>query len=344
MLAALLDRPDAPPIALLAARELGTATVAGTLGQVGPRFPNRSIWMQLLLPGALARLRPRLCHFTNSIAPLFMRSPYIITIHDMALFLLPGTQATRHLAAARGIVPRAAKQAETVITVSESARTDILRVLNIAPEKVRVVYPAAAAVFHPEHDDRARDTVRARYRLPDSFVLHVGTVEPRKNLLRLVEAFGRLRREGRSEQLVLAGPFGWKYRGLLRAIDRARLASSVRFLGYVDPDDLPVIYSLARVVAQPSLYEGFGFPILEGMATGVPVLTSDRSAMAEIGAGAALLVDPESTDAVADGLCRLLDEDDLRSHLRATGLRRAAEFSWQRTAEQVLRIYDEAGG
>lgn len=343
LLAALVARADAPPIALVAARPLPLALLGGTLGQVGPRFPNRSIWMQIVLPGALARLQPRLCHFTNSLAPVFTRSRYVVTIHDMALFLHAQTQPSRHLLAARGVVPRAARQAAAVIAVSQSAREDIVRVLQIPPDKVRVVYPAAAPQFSPIDDPLERERVRAKYGLTMPFVLHVGTIEPRKNLTRLVEAFARLRRDGRLEHLVLAGALGWRYGGLLRAIERLGLASSVRRLGYVHPDDLPVLYNLARVIAQPSLYEGFGFPVVEGMAAGVPVLTSNRSAMAEIAADAALLVDPESTEAIVDGLRRLLDEPDLRDDLRQRGLRRAAEFSWARAAEQMVRLYEEVG-
>lgn len=344
LLSGLLAHRACPPLALVAARPLPDSVTRGTLGQQGRRFPNRSIWMQGVLPNTLRRLRPRVCHFTNSVAPVLTSTPYIVTVHDMALFLFAHTQSTRQLLAARAIVPRVARRARAVVTVSESARRDILDVLKLPPEQVHVVYSAAGSEFRPLAERGELDRVKAKYRLAAPFVLHVGTIEPRKNLLRLLDAFVQLRASHPDLQLILAGQLGWKYRPVLDRIERRRLGSSIRRLDYVDAADLPALYNLALVVALPSLYEGFGLPILEGMASGTPVVTSNRSAMAEISGDAAILVDPERADDLADGLRRVIEDEEVRATLRAKGLHRAAEFSWHRTADQMIRLYDAVRG
>jgi glycosyltransferase involved in cell wall biosynthesis len=232
-----------------------------------------------------------------------------------------------------------ARRAAAVVTVSNSARDDILRVLRLDPDKVHVIPEAPAATFRII-EGQALEQVRARYSLGRPFVLHVGTIEPRKNLHTLVAAFERLHREGRREQLVLAGPLGWRYAPLMRQIRDANLGDAIRHLGYVDEANLPALYNLASVVAFPSLYEGCGLPILEAMACGVPVLTSNHGAMAETAAEAAVLVTPTDITAVADGLARMLDVSDVRRELRARGLRRASEFSWERAADEHVQLYE----
>lgn len=340
LLAALVGRDDGRRYALLASRSLMGPIPDGTLGQIGTRLPNRWLWMQFVLPAVLARLRPEVCHFTNSVAPLASPCPFVITLHDMSLFLHSRTQPRKSLVLIRTLIPRVVRRAAAIIAVSHSTRDDILSVLGPPPEKVHVVYEAPGPEHRVIREGTELDRVRHRYGLSRSFVLAVGTVEPRKNLGRLVQALAEVRRRGRTEELVLIGQLGWKYRALLRQIDRLNLGNAVRFLGYVPDEDLPAVYNLASVLAFPSLYEGFGLPIVQSMACGTPVLTSNRSAMAEVGAGAALLVDPTKVDALADGLERLLADRDLREQLRAAGLSRAAEFSWSSVAARTVQLYE----
>jgi glycosyltransferase involved in cell wall biosynthesis len=184
------------------------------------------------------------------------------------------------------------------------------------------------------------DRVRARYGLTRPFVLYVGTIEPRKNLTRLVAAFAQARRRCPDLELVLVGQLGWKYTSLFRAIEDLDLEHAVRRLGYVPNDDLPALYNLARLLAFPSLYEGFGLPVVEAMACGTPVLTSNGSSLAEIAAGASYLIDPLEVIDIAHGLVCLATDDDLHANLRAAGLARAAQFSWQRAAAETVRVYD----
>jgi glycosyltransferase involved in cell wall biosynthesis len=250
----------------------------------------------------------------------------------------------KSLVLVRTIIRAVARRARAVITVSESARRDILAGLGgaggLAPEKVHVVREAAAPEYRVIDEPAELERVRRKYGLGDPFVLSVGTIEPRKNLGGLLRAFALLRRRGRRERLVLVGQLGWKYDSLLRQIDELGDGAAVTLLGYVPDQDLPALYNLARAVAFPSFYEGFGLPILEGMACGTPVITSDRSSMAELGAGAALLVDPARPEALADGLSRLLADEALAAELSAAGLARAAEFSWARAADETVRVYE----
>ena len=341
LLSALAARNDDRRYALLASRTLNGRTPPNTLGQIGRTFPNRSAWMQWILPRVLDRLQPQLCHFTNSIAPLNAPCPIVLTLHDMSLFLHANMHPLKSLLVARPIVPIAARRAAAIITVSQHAKQDIVNVLRVPPGKVYVVYEAAAPQYRMIDDECELDRVRRKYDLHQPFVLYVGTIEPRKNLSRLVQAFARACRS--STQLVLVGPLGWKYAALLKQIEALQLGTAVRLIGYVPDHDLPALYSLAHVFAFPSIYEGFGLPIVEAMACGAPVLTSNRSSMIELGDGAAQLVDPFSVEAMADGLQRVLSDTTLRAELRCAGLERAAQFSWTRAAEETVRVYEQIG-
>ncbi len=347
LLAALIARNDGRRYALLASRPLNGHTPPGGAGQIGRSPAKRSVWMQLIAPRIIDQLQPDLCHFTNSIAPLRSSSPIVITVHDMSLFLHANMHPLKRLLVARPIIPLAARRASAIITVSQHAKEDIVNVLGIDRAKVHVVYEAAAPQYRVIDDGSGRkcraelDRVRRKYQLDRPFVLYVGTIEPRKNLTRLVQAFARIHPP--STQLVLVGQLGWKYRSLLKQIEDLDLGDAIRLIGYVPDEDLPALYNLARVFAFPSIYEGFGLPIVEAMACGTPVLTSNCSSMIELGTGAALLVDPFDVEAMAASLARVLNDVDLRAELHCQGLQRAAQFSWARAAEETVKVYEAVG-
>jgi glycosyltransferase involved in cell wall biosynthesis len=344
LLTALIARDDGRRYAPLANRVLNGQVPVGALPQIGRRFPNRSIWMQTMLPRAVRDNRLDICHFTNSLAPINLPCPMVITFHDMSLFRHPGLHPLRAVLVVRPLLPVLARRADAIITVSMAARRDVMSDLHIRADKVHVVYEAAAGHFQPIGDGGELERVRARYDLSAPFVLYVGTLEPRKNLTRLVRAFAGVRRRLPDAQLILVGQLGWKYEALLAEIERLDLKMGVRRLGYVPEGDLAALYSLATAFVFPSIYEGFGLPIVEAMACGTPVLTSDRSSMAEIARGAARLIDPFDTAAMTEGLFDLLTDETLRLELRAAGLKRAAEFSWARAAEETAAVYDKVCG
>jgi glycosyltransferase involved in cell wall biosynthesis len=341
LLEALLARHDDRQYVPLAHRAVNGELPRGTAAPIGQPYQRRWWWMQMIAPKLLANLRPAFAHFTNSIAPLASPVPIVLTIHDMSLFLQARTQPLRSLLTVRPILPAAARRAAAIITVSQHARQDMIRLLKIDPAKVHVVYNAPSAQYQPVTDGAELDRVRRQYALPATFVLYVGTFEPRKNIPRLLHAFAQVRRARPEVQLVMAGQLGWKHRAIWQAIESLGLADAVQWLGYVPGCDLPALYSLATVLAFPSLYEGFGLPVIEAMACGTPVLTSQCSALSEVAGDAGLLIDPLKVEAIAAGLIRLLNDAALRDELRARGLRRAAEFSWARAAEETVEVYDE---
>jgi glycosyltransferase involved in cell wall biosynthesis len=300
---------------------------------------SRWLWMQLLLPDVIRRDQPNLCHFTNAIAPLRHAAPYVLTVHDASLFLFRHFHPWSRLLAMRLIMPTIARRAAAIITVSETARQDLLRVLNLPPEKVEVVYEAPPDWFHRVEDAAALTTLQQKYNLPQAFILYVGTMEPRKNLSRLVQALALLRRQGCPVPMIMVGPMGWHMDGFPQLIDRLQLTDYVRYLGYVPTADLPGLFTLATLFAFPSLYEGFGLPPVEAMVCGTPILTSRNTAMAEICDDAAELVDPNDVEAIAGGLHKLLSDPDRRQALRQLGFQRAASFSWHTAAVKTLSIY-----
>jgi len=303
---------------------------------------SRWLWLHLILPAIVRRRRLDLCHYTNAVAPLWQSVPYILTIHDASLFLQPQHHPrARHLTM-RLFLPWVARRAAAIITVSEHARRDLLHILRLPPEKVRVVYEAAPQWFRPVLDAQKKQHLREKYKLPEQFILYVGTLEPRKNLHRLIQALSKVHQSGFKLPLILAGARGWMMEDFERRVAALQLQRSVRYLGYVPTADLPGLYSLCTIFAFPSLYEGFGLPPLEAMACGAPVLTSNRSSLQEICGEAALLVNPLCVDDIAAGIRTLLDDRELRLELSHRGQQRARSFSWARAAQETTAVYNQA--
>jgi glycosyltransferase involved in cell wall biosynthesis len=301
---------------------------------------NKTIWMQLVLPGQLKHLCADLCHFTNGVASFWAPCPSVVTIHDMTLWLFPQYHYRRRMLAMRPFVPLAARRAAAIIAVSHATKADIVRILGVDEQKVHVVHEAPSPHFQPVHCAQELGRVRAAYGLPRHFILYVGTIEPRKNLVRLLEAYARLRASHDLDHaLLFVGSRGWKDEAVFSAVERLGLDGAVRFLGYVPAPDLVALYNLADLVAFPSLYEGFGLPVLEAMACGTPVLTSPNGSLCEVAGSAAELVDPHDVDSIAVGLWHVLHDPDRRHELSVRGRDQAARFSWDRAARQTSRIY-----
>ena len=310
----------------------------------GHRFPIRIGWMQLRATQALEALQPDVAHFTNGMMPYGSRVATVVTVHDMSLRLYPRCHPIRRLLLNRPLMHVAIRQASSIVTVSESTRRDLVRLHGVPSDRVSVVHEAASPVFRPIADRARLDAVRARYGLPSRFILYVGTIEPRKNLLRLMTAFAAARRAGIPHQLVCVGPYGWSSRDLSGHIERLGIRDAVHFTGYLPFDDLPAIYNLGDVFVFPSLYEGFGLPVVEAMASGLPVLTSKTSSLGEIAGGAAVTIDPTDAEAMADAIRRLSTDAELRRDVSERGLRRARDFSWEQTAREMLAVYHRAAG
>jgi glycosyltransferase involved in cell wall biosynthesis len=323
---------------------------APALASLGPNFrpiveraPNYSIAEQLRVPVVLQRERVTLFHAPHYVLPPLVRCRSVVTIHDCIHLMFPQYLPNRiALAYARTSIRLAARRATRVLTVSESSKRDILRFVDTEPEKIDVIYNAYDERFgvEPREEDVVR--VRERFQLHDEFVLYVGNVKPHKNLERLIEAFDRVRKRGLDHlKLVIIGDEISKYTSLRRAVHKHQLHKYVRFLGYVPEETLAVMYRLAGVFVFPSLYEGFGLPPLEAMASGTPVVTSNVSSLPEVAGDAALLVDPYDPESIAGGIERVLTDEQLRRDLRRKGVARAKQFSWEQSVGRVREIYEQ---
>jgi glycosyltransferase involved in cell wall biosynthesis len=306
-------------------------------------FPVRAAWMQGALPGALRQVRPDLCHFTNYLAPVVSDCPYVVTIYDMTLYIMPRYHRFKKLVLDRTLIPHVARRAGAIITISHSAKNDIVRFLKVPRDKVRVITGAVSPVFRHVSNEARLEAVCRRYHIDVPFVLYVGTIEPRKNISRLIDAFAQMKRQGLPHKLVIVGQPGWQCAPIFAEVERLGLKRDVIFTGYVPYEDLPALYSAAESMAFPSLYEGFGLPVIEAMGCGTPVVTSNSSSLAEVADGAALLVDPLSVEQIAGALTRLHKEPGLREEMSRLGIERAATFTWEKSARLAIEVYEEVG-
>ncbi len=320
------------------------AALGANFRTVSESSPTYSVVEQLRIPFALRRERVALFHAPHYVLPPLVRCRSVVTIHDCIHLMFPQYLPNRlALKYAHTSIRLAARRATRVMTVSESSKRDILRFVNVPPEKIDVIYNAYDERFsvEPREEDVVR--VRERYQLHDEFVLYAGNVKPHKNLERLIAAFHLVRDRGLDHlKLVVIGDEISKYTALRRAVHRHQLHKYVRFLGYMPEETLAVMYRLAGVFVFPSLYEGFGLPPLEAMASGTPVVTSNVSSLPEVAGDAAVLTDPYDPEAIADGIQRVLTDETLRADLRRRGLERAHQFSWEKSVRRVRAIYAEA--
>ena len=299
----------------------------------------------LTFPFELRRRPVDLLHVQFT-APPFAPCPVVSTIHDLAFEHLPETFNRRSWMQLRLTVRRTARTAAHIITPSEFSRRDLIETYNIAPERISVTLEAAAPHFRPAPVETVAD-VKRRYGINGDYVLAVGSIQPRKNLVRLVRAYSDLRRsrsQAKLPQLVLVGKRAWLYGETLRAVEQSGVRSDVIFTGYVPERDLPALYTGALCFAYPSYFEGFGLPPLEAMRCGTPVVAADRTSLPEVVGDAGLLVDPFDTGALSAALARLCEDERLRADLRARGLARAAAFTWRETARRTLEVYQRATG
>jgi glycosyltransferase involved in cell wall biosynthesis len=305
------------------------------------RTPPHHRWEQWALPLELLPLKLDVLHMPDFIVPLRRSWPAVTTVHDLAFLHFPDildAAAQRYY----GQIRRTVHSAEGVIAVSEATRNDIVGLLDLDPQRIDVIYEAAAPVFVPQavEPDEAR-TINGYQVKPDAFVLFVSTLEPRKNLPLLLHALRICldRRPDVPYRLVVAGAKGWRYEGIFEALRELRLGDAVVLLDSVGQQDLVWLYNACRLYAMPSRYEGFGLPLLEAMACGAACLASDTSSLPEIAGQGALLLPPDDAGAWADMIAQLWDDAAQRRELGERGRNRALEFSWQRAARETLGVY-----
>jgi glycosyltransferase involved in cell wall biosynthesis len=330
-----VDRPDCRLIVFGPRR--ASVHVTGAIYRLLPQ--TRFIGRHLQWPAAIRRLQPDAYFGPAGAMPLGnVGCPSVITIHDLAIYRNPRWFPGGQPLSTRFIVPRSVLRADVVIAVSENTARDVVDIFGIERSRIEVVPHGVSPKFHPMSAEERADA-RARLKLPERFVLFVGTVEPRKNLETLLEAWVMMRDR---PDLVVVGSWGWLYEPIRGKM--ARLGPRLHHLESVDPEELPAIYNLARVVAHPAWYEGFGLPPLEAMACGTPVVVSDRSSLPEVVADAALVVPADQPDAWRKALEQVIGDTDLAADLRHRGILRAAQFSWERAGQLTWRAIDDAIG
>jgi glycosyltransferase involved in cell wall biosynthesis len=323
------------------------ADIATTLGEnfrtVCDRSGHYSLAEQISIPLAVKRERVDLFHAPHYVLPALTPARTVVTIHDCIHLMFPEYLHNRlGYAFARASLYTAAHKSDRIFTVSEQSKRDILRFFNVPPEKIVVTPNAIDDRFRADPSEEQVVATRERYQLSHSYLLYVGNIKPHKNLERLIEAFHLVRTQGRSElELIIIGDEISKLQSLRRAVHKHDIHRYVRFLGYVPDKTLAVLYRLASVFVFPSLYEGFGLPPLEAMASGTPVVTSNVSSLPEVVGDAAVLVDPYDPQAIADGILAVLRSAHLRDELTRRGRARVEQYSWSRSAQRVHEIYEE---
>ena len=303
-------------------------------------------WRMAVLLGHYGRVpfnrlvpNAELFHSTEHLLLPLRGVPTVLTVHDLIYKLFPDYHKRLNYWYLNRAMPLYVERASAIIAVSEATKRDLVKFYNVDPAKVTVVYEAAASHFRPPTPARI-DHVRQTYALPARFLLHLSTIEPRKNLMRLLDAFQILRRSNPDLHLLLAGSRGWLFDEFFARIEAEGLQDVVRPLGWVPDEDLPAVIGAAALAVQPSLYEGFGLPILEHMACGQVVAASNSSSHPEVGGEAAAYYDPTDTEEMAAVIGRLLVDRDEYRRRQALGLEQATRFSWERAASETAAVYD----
>jgi glycosyltransferase involved in cell wall biosynthesis len=287
------------------------------------------------------KLKVDIIHSPESSTPFTkLSNKKIITVHDIIPFYFPETFTKVTEYRYKLLLQRAINSSDRIITVSENTKNDLINKFKIPEDKIRVI-PLAANENFRKLDENETSKIKSKYNINFPFILYVGTLEPRKNIPNLLNAYYKLKKQGINHKLVIAGGKGWKYKEIFETIEKLNLQNEVIFTGYVPDEDLPGFYNAADLFVYPSLYEGFGLPPLEAMQCGTPVITSNTSSLPEVVGAAGITVNPYDVDELANKMYEVLTNEDLRKEMSKKGLERAKLFSWKKCAEEHLKVYEE---
>ena len=299
----------------------------------------RILWEHLVAPGHLALAGADVVHSFLNVTPVAAPGRHVVVVHDLSFLRAPETHPAHRRWYLHAATRLSCRRASAVLADSKSTRDDLIELFGVPPDKISVVYAGVEPQFHPRPEAEI-DAFCAAHGVRRPFVLSVGTIEPRKNVDVLIRAFARLRREGRyAGSLVIVGGRGWMDVDVPDLIQAAQVVNHAQWLGYVDQRELPFWYSAADLLVYPSSYEGFGMPPLEAMASGTPVITSNRSSLPEVVGDAGITVEPRDEAALADAMDRVLQSPERRDAMRSRGLVQAQRFSWRSAAETCLNAY-----
>ncbi len=307
------------------------------------KVPVRILWEQIAAPFHARNMEIDLIHGPVNIVPLITGRPSVVTIHDLAFLEYPDQYPAMQRRYLTAMTRASTRRADRVITVSQFTGQDVAERLDVDPDRITAVPNGVDASFTPRQGSDELHRFRWKNSLPDDFLLFVGTLQPRKNLIGLLRAYARLEPDLRVPLYIVGGE-GWMYAAIFDEVKRLDIERSVVFAGYAASETLPLWYSAATACIYPSYYEGFGLPVLEAMACGVPVVTSNRSSLPEVAGDAAILVDPDDPDDIAQGISTVLASPERRQWMQAAGTSQAANYTWQRTARETVAIYRDVLG
>jgi glycosyltransferase involved in cell wall biosynthesis len=300
----------------------------------------RIVWEQMVLPIATYTEQLDLLHSLAFVRPIVACCPVVITIYDLSFVRMPERFPRFQRLYLQTLTRYSARRAARLLVISQSTKDDVVQFCGVSSDKIVVTYCGVDEQFAPRSRHEV-ETFRAAKGLPSRFILYLGTLEPRKNVPQIVRAYAALRSHDLSHdyKLVIAGAKGWGYDEVFAAVEQSGIKDDVTFAGYVPAEELPLWYNAAELFVYPSLFEGFGLPVLEAMACGTPAITSNVSSLPEVAGDAALTITPTDTRALSDAMECALHDASLRAQLRERGLRRASQFSWQRAAQQTAQVY-----
>jgi len=303
------------------------------------------LWHRLQLPlwVELATGPVDIFHSPDFILPPVRRAKTLVTVHDLSFIRVPECADPNLRAYLNKVVPRSVDRADLILADSQNTKDDLVELLSAESDRIEVVYPGVEERFRPIEHQALLEGVRRRYNLPPRFVLGLGTLQPRKNFITLIEAFADLRFAICDLHLVIVGGKGWLYEGIFATVERLGLEDKVVFPGFVADEALPALYNLADLFVFPSLYEGFGLPPLEAMACGTPVVTSNSSSLPEVVGEAGLMVEATDIETLTEAMRRVLEDSALRARMIAKGLEQARKFTWEKAAAKLLSLYETLG-
>ncbi|MCL2761286.1 MAG: glycosyltransferase family 4 protein [Desulfuromonadales bacterium] len=305
--------------------------------------PVARLWREhILVPCACKREKVDILHCTKSAIPFFSVCPTVVTLHDLIPLKHPETEKLGARVYWKMHIPHAVKKSDFIITISEHAKKEIIDDYNISPDKIKIIALGFNPAMSLPRESEKGDKIRLKYGLPEKYILYVGTIQPRKNISTLIEAYAKLKsRRDAMPKLVITGRKGWLYEKLFKRIEELGLKDDIIFTGFLPDDELPYIYDNALLFAYLSLFEGFGLPPLEAMACGIPVIVSDSTSMPEVVGDAGIKLPPKDIEGVAAAIEKILDNPEYAKKLGEAGRERSKLFSWEFTARETLKVYKE---
>ena len=302
----------------------------------------RLLWEQLILPKKLKRYNIDILHSPHYTAPIFSKVSKVITFHDMTFYTLPQVHTFFKRLLFKTYMKISSKIADKILTVSKSTAKDVQKILKVNSDKICVTYNAKKDIYRPINDKKKIKEICLKYKISNDYILFVGTLEPRKNIKTLIKSYSKLIDEiNKDIKLVIVGKKGWMYKEIFKLIKYLEIEEKVIFTGFADLDDLPYLYNGAEMFVYPSIYEGFGIPVLESISCGVPTITSNVSSMPEVIGNAGITIDPTDIIELKNSMKKIIKNDNLKKKLKNLGIKQSKKFTWENCAINTLEVYQK---